>query len=157
MLDESLDILQGLWSGKRFSYAGQYYHLDGVTCLPRPIQKPRIPIWVGGGWPLKGPTERALRWDGSCMYLQPKDGHWRDWTPENVRSLKNLTEERHLKGTRFDIALGGRHRGSNWEKERALIRSLAEAGATWWIEYIPPATPSKVRQAIRRGPLRIDG
>src|SRR5215467_12588602 len=28
LLDESLDILTGLWSGSPFSYSGKHYHLD---------------------------------------------------------------------------------------------------------------------------------
>ena len=68
MVDEALDVIAGLWSGQPFSYDGRYYKIDNVTALPPPVQQPRIPIWIGGGWPLKGPTQRALRWDGSCMY-----------------------------------------------------------------------------------------
>ena len=42
MLEESLDIIVGLWSGEPFSYDGKHYHLNEVTFLPKPIQKPRI-------------------------------------------------------------------------------------------------------------------
>src|SRR4051812_49410378 len=62
MLDESLDILAGLWSGRPFSYNGKHYSVDEVTFLPQPVQQPRIPIWVGGGWPKKGPMQRAAHW-----------------------------------------------------------------------------------------------
>ena len=158
MLDEALDVLVGLWSGQPFSYQGEYYHVSEVTLLPRPVQRPRIPIWIGGGWPLRGPTQRALRWDGSCMYKHTYGGHWQDWTPDNVRSLKALVDSRRAASTPFDIALGGRHRDDDWEKDRALIASLAEAGATWWIEYLPPQMGGleEMRACIERGPLRID-
>jgi hypothetical protein len=33
-----------------------------VTFKPPPIQRPRIPLWVGGQWPRSGPIDRALRW-----------------------------------------------------------------------------------------------
>jgi alkanesulfonate monooxygenase SsuD/methylene tetrahydromethanopterin reductase-like flavin-dependent oxidoreductase (luciferase family) len=48
LLDEALAILLGLWTGQRFSHRGQHYQLDEVTFLPRPLQMPRIRIWVGG-------------------------------------------------------------------------------------------------------------
>src|SRR5262249_1271821 len=35
-----------------------------VTMLPRPVQRPRIPVWCGGRWPNKAPFRRAARWDG---------------------------------------------------------------------------------------------
>lgn len=157
-LDEALDVLVGLWSGQPFSYQGQYYHVKEVALLPRPVQTPRLPIWVGGGWPLKGPTQRAVRWDGSCMYKEAYGKGWKDWTAEDVRSLKAFASSQRPPSAPFDIALGGRQRDANWEKERALIKSLAEAGATWWVEYMPPEIGGidEVRQAIKQGPLRID-
>jgi alkanesulfonate monooxygenase SsuD/methylene tetrahydromethanopterin reductase-like flavin-dependent oxidoreductase (luciferase family) len=45
-LDEGLDILTGLWSGKPFQYDGQHYRLEKTVCWPPPVQQPRIPIWV---------------------------------------------------------------------------------------------------------------
>ncbi len=158
MLDEALEIIAGLWSGRPFSDQGRYYRVNEVTCLPCPLQIPRIPIWIGGGWPLKGPSQRATRWDGSCLYKYVPDDPEADWTPEDVRRLKALVERERSGQIPFDIALGGRTRGSDWERDRALIGSLAEAGATWWIEMIPPQTGSikTVRKHIERGPLRID-
>ncbi len=44
MLDESLDILDGLWSGQPFSYDGEHYHVQNVTFSPTPVQSPRVPI-----------------------------------------------------------------------------------------------------------------
>ena len=51
LLDESLDILEGLWSGQPFAYQGQHYHFDEMTFLPTPVQQPRIHAEaVGGVW-----------------------------------------------------------------------------------------------------------
>ena len=51
MLDEALEILAGLWSAKPFRFEGKYYKVAESTFFPPPVQKPRIPIWIGGGWP----------------------------------------------------------------------------------------------------------
>ncbi len=158
MLDEALDVLVGLWSGESFSFDGEYYHVKKVQLLPRPVQRPRIPIWIGGGFPLKGPTQRALRWDGSCMYLHPTGGIDQAWTPDTVRALKEMAMQVRGASTAFDIVVGGRAPDADAEKERMLIRALAEAGATWWTEYVPPETGdlNAARTAIARGPLRIE-
>jgi alkanesulfonate monooxygenase SsuD/methylene tetrahydromethanopterin reductase-like flavin-dependent oxidoreductase (luciferase family) len=158
MLDEALAVIVGLWSGEPFSYDGEYYHVDEARLAPPPVQTPRIPIWVGGGWPLKGPTQRALRWDGSCLYKHTFGGPWEDWTPDDVRSLRAMADQQRAGSTPFDIVLGGRHRDDDWAKDRALIRSLADAGATWWVEYVSPEVggPAEARACIERGPLRID-
>lgn len=156
-LDEALDVLAGLWSGKSFSYDGKYYRVENVTFLPRPVQNPRIPIWVGGGWPLKGPMLRAARWDGVIPYKQTNgERAWHDMTPNDVRTLKAFIKDNRSALTPFDIAIGGRRRGPDWDKERELIKSIAEAGGTWWMEWIPPNKPDIMRACIERGPLRID-
>jgi alkanesulfonate monooxygenase SsuD/methylene tetrahydromethanopterin reductase-like flavin-dependent oxidoreductase (luciferase family) len=151
MLDEALAVLAGLWSGEPFSFRGEHYGVDGVTFLPQPVQQPRIPIWVGGEYPLAGPTERALRWDGSCLYKQRAG----PWTPDDVRALL-ARRERERPGAPFDVALGGNERGQDWGAERRRIRALAEAGATWWVEWVPPADLATMRAAVARGPLRVD-
>jgi hypothetical protein len=56
----------------------------------------------------------------------------------------------------FDLCLGGSPRRDGWEEEKACIHSLAEAGMTWWCEYVPPDEPDYMRKCIERGPLRID-
>ncbi len=153
MLDEALDVLVGLWSGQPFQYQGEYYHLQEVVFLPRPVQSPRIPIWVGGSYPRRGPMQRAARFDGTCLSPISNDGRW---TPADVEALKAFIEGERPSSTPFDIVLGGQQRSADWEQERALIKSLAEVGATWWIEWIPPASLDEMRACIQRGPLRID-
>jgi alkanesulfonate monooxygenase SsuD/methylene tetrahydromethanopterin reductase-like flavin-dependent oxidoreductase (luciferase family) len=152
MLDEALEIITGLWRGELFSYEGEYYQVKEVTLLPRPLQTPRIPIWVGGGYPLPGPVNRAARWDGACLYRHKT----LYMSPEDVRDLLAIVEREKGSAAGYDIVIGGSPRSEDWEEERAKIRALAEAGMTWWVEYIPPTDPDDMRAAIERGPLRID-
>ena len=147
LLDEGLEIVVGLWSGERFSFHSDHYTVDGLTLLPRPVQQPRIPIWVGGGFPNRGPTRRAARWDGSVMYRE--EGH--DLTPGDVRRLRELAGDRP-----YDIALGGRARWNDWDAEREWRRGVADAGATWWAEFVEPADREAMRVSVRRGPLTFD-
>lgn len=154
MLDEALEVLVGLWSGQPFSFDGDYYHVKEVTLLPRPVQTPRIPIWIGGEYPNQGPMRRAASYDGTCLYKTDNA----DMTPEDVRTIKAFIEKHRTASGPFDYGLGGRARGDDWDKERALMRSLAEAGTTWWVEYLAPEVggPEEMRAYIQRGPLRID-
>jgi hypothetical protein len=162
MLDEALDVLVGLWTGQPFSYHGQHYQVDEMTLLPPPVQTPRIPIWVGGNWPHKGPVRRAARWDGFVGgKVHAPDAPW-CLTPVEVQALKADIERWRSTPTPFDIVLGGAARGAitgDWERDRATIRSLAEAGATWWMEYVTAELGGLdgMRARIQEGPLRIDG
>lgn len=48
MLDETIDVVRGLWREDTFSYDGTYLHFDGAYCDPKPLQD--LPeIWIGGG------------------------------------------------------------------------------------------------------------
>ena len=107
MLDEALDVLVGLWSGQPFNYEGENYKASNVTFLPTPVQRPRIPIWVGAGWPHAGPIQRAARWDGIVPYKYTKDGTWQDMTPDDVQALKAAIESQRTISTPFGIMLGG--------------------------------------------------
>ena len=45
---EWLDVVDGVWSQNRFSHSGRYYTLDGTKLEPKPLRKPRPPIYAGG-------------------------------------------------------------------------------------------------------------
>lgn len=46
--DEQLKLLRLLWKEDRVRFEGRYYRFDDIAFYPKPLQKPRIPIWVGG-------------------------------------------------------------------------------------------------------------
>lgn len=144
MLDEGLDVLAGLLGGDTFSFSGAHYTVDQVTFAPSTVQRPRVPIWVGGGYPHLGPTRRAQRWDGSCLY----HAETHDLQAEHVRDLRAGAGDRP-----FDICVGGRQRR---EGDQEWLCEIADAGATWWTEYVPAEDKSSMRENVRRGPLRID-
>jgi len=70
-LDEGLTALSLLWSGEPVTFRGDHVVVDDVTFLPTPVQRPRVPVWVGGRWPAKPPIRRAARWDGAAPILPP--------------------------------------------------------------------------------------
>ena len=48
-LEEALQIVRGLLTTDGVTFEGEHYQLRDATLLPRPVQTPSIPIWVGGG------------------------------------------------------------------------------------------------------------
>lgn len=161
MVDEALDVITGLWSGEPFSYAGAYYRVREVTFLPRPVQTPRIPIWVGGAYPNPGPVRRAARWDGACLYRATHPGSAADseqpLSPDEIRTLKGLVRQQRPDSASapFDIMVHGPWPGADRERERRRLQASAEAGATWSMEWIAPSAPEGMRAFIARGPCRI--
>lgn len=151
-LDEALEVLAGLWSGQLFSHRGKYYEVDPITFLPAPVQEPRIPIWVGGGYPRSGPLKRAARWDGACFYPVSDD----NWTPAGIRNLSAYIKTHRFQETPFDIVISGQEHTADPEWDRALVSSYAEAGATWWVEYVHAADKQEMSGHIKQGPPRIE-
>jgi F420-dependent oxidoreductase-like protein len=50
-LEEQLAIVTGLWTtppGERFDFEGRFYRLEDSPALPKPAQRPRPPVIVGG-------------------------------------------------------------------------------------------------------------
>lgn len=151
-LDESLEVLAQLWSGESVTYEGRYVKLDNVRLPARPVQQPRIPIWVGGCASLRGPRQRALRWDGSCLYAA-KPPLWRDLSADDVRELK--ADAKTLGKHDFVVSVGGRRRRTDLVAEVEYVTSLADAGADWWSEHLPPETSvDDARTLISGGPIR---
>ena len=47
-LDEGLEALNLLWSGEPVTFRGDHVRIEDVVFLPTPVQRPRVPIWIGG-------------------------------------------------------------------------------------------------------------
>jgi alkanesulfonate monooxygenase SsuD/methylene tetrahydromethanopterin reductase-like flavin-dependent oxidoreductase (luciferase family) len=48
--DEYLDVLRKLLNETNVTHDGPRYRFDPFTLNPRPVQEPRLPIWVAGKW-----------------------------------------------------------------------------------------------------------
>lgn len=48
MLRESVSILKSMWTEEKASFKGKYYEINDAICNPKPVQKPHIPISIGG-------------------------------------------------------------------------------------------------------------
>lgn len=135
-LDETLEILEGLWSGEPFAFDGDHYAFEPMAFRPTPIQRPRIPIWVVGAWPSEKSMARAVRYDGWLPYWLPKQGAEGLARPDEPAQLREaiawIADRRPLDG--FDIVMEGSTSPDDPAAARAAVQPWAEAGATWWLE-----------------------
>jgi F420-dependent oxidoreductase-like protein len=58
LLEEQVPIVHGLLTQDTFSFEGTHYRLDGADQLPKPVQRPRPPLILGGS--TVGPRMQAL-------------------------------------------------------------------------------------------------
>jgi probable F420-dependent oxidoreductase len=47
--EEALAVIKGLWTEDKFSFDGEFYKIDGLEGLPKPVQSPHPPVFIGGG------------------------------------------------------------------------------------------------------------
>lgn len=157
-LDETLEILAGLWSGESFGYAGRHYQFEPIAFAPSPVRR-RIPVWVVGAWPSERSMARALRHDGWLPYWLPKagkkEGLARPDDPAELAAVRDwIAQRRSLEG--FDIVMEGTTPDDDPVTAARQVQPWADAGATWWIESdwstfdVEPA-----RRRINAGPPRV--
>jgi hypothetical protein len=153
MLDEALEILEGLWRGKPFAYHGVHYQIEETIFQPKPIQSPRIPIWVGGTWPHKKPLQRAVRWDGAFL-IGAGHSYVEMLAPGEIEDVISEIKKLRLLDDHFEIVHLGITPGKDLQEDEHIVAAYADLGVTWWLENINPqrGTLDQMRKRIRRGP-----
>src|SRR6267142_5175901 len=58
-MDEAEPLIERLWCEDKVTHAGRHYRVTNATVSPRPVQRPRPPIWFGG-W-VEPAIPRAVR------------------------------------------------------------------------------------------------
>jgi len=136
MLDEGLAVLDGLWSGERFSYAGQHFTVDPVRFTPVPVQRPRVPVWVGGVLPATRPIARAARWDGVVPIRFARRSLIRPSVADIADVRERVTAARGS-ADGYDVVVWAEVAARPADVP-ALAAPYQAAGATWWIETAKP-------------------
>ena len=152
-LDESLHLLDALWRGEPVTVHGEYLTAENVMMRPRPVQQPRIPVWIGGRWPNQAPFRRAARWDG-VMPTHRDYGLGETMPPDELRAALRYTREQRSSPGPFDVALEGRTDGAAPDRGGRHVAPYRDAGLTWWIEALGwwRGTPADALTRIRQGP-----
>ncbi len=146
MLDESLIILKGLWSGKSFTFDGKHFKIEEPVRF-RP--EGNIRIWVGGEWPNKKPFRRAAKYDGIFAL---KAGSDPSLYPQDYRDILGYIGKYRKSLDSFDVVKSILTVGS--KEEDAYIHDFMDIGVNWLLEAFWPERCSlrEVQKRIERGP-----
>lgn len=49
MLREAVEVVLSMWTERETNYEGRFYSAVRANCDPKPLQRPRPPLWIGGG------------------------------------------------------------------------------------------------------------
>jgi probable F420-dependent oxidoreductase len=137
MLDESLAVLGAAWSGEEVHHRGEHYTVDGIRFLPRPVQRPGVPVWVSGFPGKRAPMRRAARHDG---FFPVNLQH-----PDEVAEIADALTDVRDREDPFDIAVA--------LPPGTDTAAYASAGATWClVEFAPAVSLDEVRGVLADGP-----
>jgi probable F420-dependent oxidoreductase len=100
-VDEALAVCQRLWTEEEVSHHGEFFSFDGVVFEPKPRQRPRPPILVGGesGAALRRAARLGDGWIGMS--------HDFDSGARQINMLRALLAEQGRDPSEFQFCLGG--------------------------------------------------
>ena len=145
-LDESLELITGLWSGEPYAFDGVHYQLEERTFLPTPFQTPRVPIWVAATWPNKRPFRRAARWDG-VFPLKIGPTGFVDMSYDDIADMMSYVRAHRTADSPFEFIVG------NGDSADRSLGALAELGVTWLFYNLWDMEPESIAK-VRGGPWR---
>lgn len=93
-MNESLAVMQQLWTGEPVTHHGKHFDLDGVRCSVLPAQRPGPPVWVGANGPIG--IERIAK--QGLPWFAPSNVR-RNWA---VGNLSDYREHRRSAGLPVD-------------------------------------------------------
>ena len=139
-LRESVEIIRALWTQPSVTYEGEFYRLKDAEVLPKPIQQPTPPIWIGGD------SKRSMQLaadlgDGLLVHAHQ---------PDEINSMY----------TNFKKMLGDKQEGFGLGMAVFVVMADDPQKATRKVEsMIPPEVMEKFQQAGIRHELnnRISG
>jgi FMNH2-dependent dimethyl sulfone monooxygenase len=113
---EWLTVLNGVWDNDGFSYKGKYYQVADNTLQPKPVSKPRPPIYAGG----ESETAKDLissTCDGYVMH-----GDEPETIGKRIRDMRERREKKGLPPMQYGVAAYSIIRTSDAEVKRELGR-----------------------------------
>jgi hypothetical protein len=161
LMDEGLDIMNGLWRWNLTNYKGKHYVIKNLKQSeffkrhppPNLVQSPGIPIWVVGAWPYNKSMHRALNYDGLIPTIKNEQGNFEKVTPEHIREMREYIRKNRTINSPFDIIIEGETPGNDPLSAESIIKPYADAGATWWIEsnWTEPDL-NQIKARVKEGP-----
>jgi probable F420-dependent oxidoreductase len=163
LADEAIRAMKAAWSGAGVSFEGRHFAALGHTALPRPLQQPHPPIWVGGN------SKRAIRravelGDGWMPIFNPAQHASRRRTPAiesaaDIRARLDYAQglaERAGRTAPLEVVITARGLATfgtpQFERQKFVddVGELKAAGVTYLAVNLPAACRAEHADRIAR-------
>ena len=140
---EWLEVLDNVWKKDHFSFEGKYYQVKDNVLQPKPVTKPRPPIYAGG----ESEAAKDLISSTCDGYVMHGD------TPEKIdERIADMSERRDKKGLppmQFGVAAYSIIRNTNQEVQQELDRiTNVQAGSSGYKNYQQWLSGTQLEQQV---------
>lgn len=140
LVKERVEAMTAIWTQDQASYHGDLVDFDPIWSWPKPAQRPRPPVLIGGG----GPTvlKRVLSYGDEWMPFRDGSDDWSSaqfrqdiaeefdrWLEDRIKELQRLAAERGRDRVPITVFNGKAHRAS--------IERYADMGVDRCIFWLP--------------------
>lgn len=100
--EEGIEVMKSLWTRSTTNHANEFLHLESAMMEPKPLQKPHLPLWIGGGHHnvLRRSVEIADGWMGagasSNSDFKERVGVIKDMIDESGRDPDSFTISKRI-------------------------------------------------------------
>lgn len=142
-LEETLEVLHLLMGTDDASFAGAHVRLEGATYLPRPVQRPHPPIWIGASGerrmlPLVGRV--ADVWHSNAGVAEAK----RKWSiVEAAAEEAGRDPATIVRATNLSLS-------EPWDQVRATAEAYRQAGVGYLVCSWPSEGRSRMEAFVER-------
>ena len=134
MGDEYILAFKELWTSENPTFNGKYCQFEDISFLPKPVQKPHPPIWIGGESP---PALRRAARLGDAWYPIGTNPRFPVGTPEQLADylsrIRRYADRAGRDPSEVDVAYS----------------------ASWYNDREAETTPTGVRRIFTGAPSQI--
>jgi probable F420-dependent oxidoreductase len=134
---ESVEAMKEIWTKPEAEYHGDIINFDPIFAWPKPVQKPRPPIIVGGGWP-QG-ARRAIRYGDGWLPIISADG-----LTKILPQYHTMAKEAGRAPSAVPITAW------HGKFEADAVRRFEDLGVVRFVTTLPPAGADKVLPILDR-------
>lgn len=102
-MEEAVKVIKLFFGDEPFSFSGKYYTITDLNGLPKPVQRPRPPIMVGGGSPRTLSIAAREADIVSINFHTTSEGSLDFSTSSAADTLEKIRWVKEAAGERFDV------------------------------------------------------
>lgn len=156
MLDEAVTIMKQAWTERNFDFHGDHYNVERGYVLPRPLQTPYPPIYLGGS----SPAARRVSINHANVHL-----FWGDHPRAIATEIAEIDQERIAAGRADPIKFGMRLQiicrdteAEAWQAAHRLTAGIGDAQRRRTRALFDQSTAGTRQQALAdQDDLHVDG